>query len=409
MRNMYQTFSQSIKTLLLLRHGRALQTAFYNLMKVISVMLDCNKVLDTYPHTLSPAQRKLALSLVDPENRALRYCFGRNALSLALSDLIRADAYIDDFAPPGSTWYGKPVLTLEQVGRDDIIVNCVINAKPRTAFARLQAAGFSQLVSYASLCKAMPETIPLPDFVRETRADVTLHAQQWRAVFDRLADDESRQVFNDVLHYRLTGDHTVLANYSFRPQEQYFEDFMDFEREVFVDAGGFDGDTTEQFCRRYPDYRQVYLFEPSPQNIALARQRLAGFEHIEFIEKGVSDSEGTLYFNANEGSSSAVTLEGDSAIHVTTIDACIASEVSFIKMDLEGWEINALKGAAQHIARERPKLAIAVYHRPSDMWGIFNLVDSYAPGYRIYLRHYTESWTETVMFFLPDSTGQAVG
>lgn len=372
-------------------------------------MLDCKKIMETYADTLSPAERALAQSLVDPENRTPRYCFGRNELSLVLSELIRADGFIDDFAEPGSTWHGKPVLALEQVGRDAVIVNCVINAKPRTAFSRLLALGFTHAVSYASLCKALPDTIPLPDFVRETRADVALHPKQWRAVFDRLADDESRQVFNDVLHYRLTGDHAVLANYRFRPQEQYFEDFMAFDREVFVDAGGFDGDTTEQFCRRYPDYRQVYLFEPSPQNIALARRRLAQFERIEFIEKGVSDSEGTLYFNASAGSASAVSLEGDSAIHVTTIDACIAGEVSFIKMDLEGWEINALKGAARHIARERPKLAIAVYHRPADMWSIFNLVDSHAPGYRIYLRHYTESWTETVMFFLPDSAGKVPG
>ena len=70
-------------------------------------------------------------------------------------------------------------------------------------------------------------------------------------------------------------------------------------------------------------------------------------------------------------------------------------------MDLEGWELKALAGAKKHILEDHPKLAIAVYHHPSDFWRVFEFVISLRQDYKIFLRHYTESWTETIMYFVP--------
>jgi FkbM family methyltransferase len=145
-----------------------------------------------------------------------------------------------------------------------------------------------------------------------------------------------------------------------RFDEQYFEDFLDLREEVFVDAGGFDGDTTEQFCRRVPDYRRVHFFEPSPINMARARQRLAAFPRIDFRQVGVSDVAGTLQFDPGAGSASAVSAAGTQTIEVDRLDDLVEGPVSFLKMDLEGWELHALRGAARTIRQQRPKLAIAV-------------------------------------------------
>jgi hypothetical protein len=73
----------------------------------------------------------------------------------------------------------------------------------------------------------------------------------------------------------------------------------------------------------------------------------------------------------------------------------------FIKMDLEGWELKALQGAVRHIREDHPKLAIAVYHHPSDFWRIPEFILSIRDDYDLYLRHYTEGWSETVMYFVP--------
>jgi len=77
----------------------------------------------------------------------------------------------------------------------------------------------------------------------------------------------------------------------------------------------------------------------------------------------------------------------------------VEEPVTFIKMDLEGWEMKALAGAKRHIATNRPKLALAVYHKAADFRLIHDFVSSFNHGYKIYLRHYTQGWSETVMFF----------
>ncbi|HCY64065.1 MAG TPA: FkbM family methyltransferase [Oxalobacteraceae bacterium] len=364
-------------------------------------MLNYKEIISNYSLDVAEDIRCLAQSLISKNKSQGCYFFGRNDLSAQLNKIITADGFIDDYAPPGSTWHGCPVFSLNEINRDAVVVNCVINSRPRTALERIKQAGCVRILSYSDLCRALPDLVPLPDFVADTRKDIVARPDKWRSVYERLSDGESKKVFDDVLHYRLTADLNVLARYTYRPQEQYFEDFMKFDQEVFVDAGGFNGDTTEQFCLRYPSYQKVYLFEPSAKNISLAKKRLATFHSIDFIEKGVSNEPGILYFNSDAGSASAVSTSGKDKIEVTTIDESLTEKVTFIKMDLEGWEINALEGAKGHIFRDHPKLAIAVYHRPSDIWQIPDLVTGIRSDYQVFLRHYTESWTETVMSFVP--------
>jgi FkbM family methyltransferase len=216
-----------------------------------------------------------------------------------------------------------------------------------------------------------------------------------------VTDDVSKKTLADLIHYRLSADPSYMTAYSTRFSDQYFEDFLNLKQEVFVDAGGFTGDTTEEFCKRYPDYKKVFLFEPSAKNMHDAKSRLKQHRDIHFIELGISDTAGTLWFNPDAGSASSVCLDGTSSIEVCTLDDAIKEKVSFIKMDLEGWEIKALQGAKRHIINDHPKLAISVYHKASDFWQIPEYILGLRQDYQLYLRHYTEGWSETVMFFVP--------
>ena len=73
-------------------------------------------------------------------------------------------------------------------------------------------------------------------------------------------------------------------------------------------------------------------------------------------------------------------------------------DITFIKMDIEGSEIPALRGAKEIIETQKPKLAICVYHKPEDIWEIPELILDYVPEYRLYLRHYSITYTETVLY-----------
>ncbi|HTH94758.1 MAG TPA: FkbM family methyltransferase [Rhodocyclaceae bacterium] len=362
-------------------------------------MIDAARIIQSFTSDIPLAIRALVAQF--SSGTVPRFLLGRNAESEVLSRLIDVDGFIDDFCQPGTTWQGKPVMRGSDVPRDAIVVNCVSNSKPRTAHMRIATHGIEKIISYADLCRSEPGRYPLLPFVEQTRNDLASNAAHWQALYDDLSDDTSRQVCNDILRYRLTGDYNVLAGYEYRPWDQYFEDFIGRKLDVFVDAGGYDGDTAEQFCKRYPDYRRVYLFEPSAANMIKARQRLSGVRDIEYVEQGVSDACGTLSFSSELGSASIVSTHGSVSIPVTTIDTYIKEPVSLIKMDLEGWELNSLRGAENHIRTDSPVLAISAYHHPSDFWRIREYIRGFGLSYDLLMRHYSESWTETVLYFVP--------
>ncbi|MFA6180220.1 MAG: FkbM family methyltransferase [Candidatus Methylopumilus sp.] len=350
--------------------------------------------------TASGHFKQLAGEFLAAKPDGLKFLLGRNEHSAALVQSIAVDGIVDDFSP-GKLWNGKPVIKCDDVPKDAIVVNCSMSISPISAGRRLQKLGLKGCISYADLYQARPDLIPAPAFVAEMRKDFAENEAHWTALLRKLADEQSRTVFNDLVRYRLTADPVYMANYSTRFSDQYFEDFLALSNEVFVDAGGFNGDTTEEFCKRYPDYSKVILFEPSGINMQDAKERLANYRDIEFIALGISDVPGTLWFNPDAGSASAVSAEGSCSIEVTTLDISVSDKVSFIKMDLEGWELKALEGARQHILEDHPKLAISVYHSASDFWRIPEYIFSIRQDYDIYLRHYTEGWSETVMFFVP--------
>ncbi len=343
--------------------------------------------------------RQLATEFLSINPEGPRLLLGRNEHSAALLQSIEVDGIVDDFFAE-HVWNGKPVVKCEDIPKNAIVVNCSMSISPITARRRLDVLERA-CISYADLYKLRPDLTPLPAFVAEMRKDIVENGAHWSSLLAKLMDKTSITVFNDLVSYRMTADPVYMENYSTRFSDQYFEDFLALSHEVFVDAGGFNGDTTEEFCKRYPDYKKVILFEPSASNMQDAKTRLAKHRDIEFIEQGISDTPGTLWFDPDAGSASAVSEKGACCIDVTTLDASVSDKVSFIKMDLEGWELKALEGSKQHILDHHPKLAISVYHSASDFWRIPEFIASIRQDYDIYLRHYTEGWSETVMFFVP--------
>jgi hypothetical protein len=99
---------------------------------------------------------------------------------------------------------------------------------------------------------------------------------------------------------------------------------------------------------------------------------------------------------------SAVTL----VVDVRALDDCSLNNVSFMKMDIEGAELAALRGARKTIAKWKPRIAVCVYHQPDDFWTLPEETFSVHDDYQLYLRHYTEGVVESVMFFVPPNPEQ---
>jgi FkbM family methyltransferase len=350
----------------------------------------------------SGAQRNaLAQIFLGGQPGVRRYLLGCNEHARSCMQWTTIDGVVDDFATTGTTWNGSPVLRANDLPKGAIVVNCSMSIRPVSAHARLSGVDGVKVLAYSDLIRAEAR-FPLPDFVSAFRSDYLNNKEKWAFVSSSLADARSASTLTALMLYRLTADYAHMSQFTVCFDQQYFDPVIRLSNaEVFVDCGGFDGDTALQFRSRIADYKRIYLFEPSPANLTKASARLSDLERLSLVPLGVSDAAGTLSFDPSAGSASAVNAAGSMTIDVVPIDDYISEPVTFIKMDLEGWELQALKGARKHIIADHPKLAIAVYHRPSDFWQIPEYVLGLRDDYDVYLRHYSEGWSETVMYFVP--------
>lgn len=348
----------------------------------------------------APASADAVAAFLAPDAAGRRFLFGRNEHSSALIDAMAVDGVIDDFAA-GERWNGKPVIAGSDAPADAMIVNTVLTARPRIARTRIEELNPACALDYADLLACAPDRTPEPAFVADTRAHMAANPDAWRGLREALADEHSRQTLDDVLGFRQTARPECLSRYAFRPDEQYFDPIINLPpKPVFVDAGGYHGETTLEFINRFPDYAHVYFFEPDENNMEIAVSELGNNKKITKLYFGVSDRAGHLNFNAGEGSASGFSDAGGVAVPVVAIDDVIDAPVSMIKMDLEGWEARALQGARATITRGRPVLSIACYHKARDFIEIAKICKNIVPEYSVFLRHYTEGWTETIMYFV---------
>lgn len=349
-----------------------------------------------------PDNQVLAKSFLSNNNsNNSRFIIGKNIDSLKVCKLITIDGIIDDFDTEHSHWENIPIVKSSQIPSNAIVVNCSTSISPISVNKKLIASNIKNLLSYNEIVYASNGNLSMPLFVDEMLFDFEINSQKWLDTYNLLSDKESKKTFLDLICYRLTANISYMKDYSVRISKQYFEDFMHYKSEIFVDIGGFDGDTSSDFCRLYSDYKKVYFFEPSAKNMLSAKDKLKLYKNIEYISCGLSDENGLLSFNPDAGSASAFSESGTTTIEVSTLDLKVNEPVTFIKMDIEGWELKALKGCKNHIINDHPKLAIAIYHKAKDFYEIPNFILSLNPNYNIFIRHYTEGWSETVMFFLP--------
>lgn len=217
--------------------------------------------------------------------------------------------------------------------------------------------------------------------------------------YNLLEDEQSRLTFRNVLRYRITGRNQYLTECAVYPQ-YFMEGIYEFgEGEVYVDAGAAQGDSILNFIRHVNGkYEKIYAFE-AKKSYRTGMKELFENEKVEIIPRGLHEKTGKLYFVDNQHGSMLSEQGGSSEIEVTSLDDTITGKVSFIKMDIEGSEIPALRGGERVIRENKPKLAVCVYHLEEDLWEIPLLIKQLAPEYKIYMRqHFEELDWETVCY-----------
>lgn len=184
---------------------------------------------------------------------------------------------------------------------------------------------------------------------------------------------------------------------------QYFEEpFLSYgAEEVFVDAGAFDLFSTirlQEICGGR--LKKSYAFEPDKDNFAKCREIVEGknLDYVKLMPYGTWDEVKTLNFSQMGNACSDICESGSTVISTMPIDRAVKESVTFIKMDVEGAELKSLIGARDTIRRDRPKLAVSIYHKYEDMVQIPLYVKSLVSDYKLYVRHYSNNASETVLY-----------
>lgn len=335
------------------------------------------------------------------DNEIPRYILGRNEYAEKLAALVDVDAFIDDFSTERE-YLGKPVVRSCEADKQAIVVSCSLAIYPHSAMKALEKSGMEHVIHYLDVSNYSRSKSLGMTFLDKARSDIDVNYECYEYLYNRLGDTDSKKVLIDLLNFRKTQNLSYLNSCKVDLKGQYFEDFLNLvPGEVFIDAGGFDGNTSIEFIKHCPEYKSIYIFEPSETNLQKAESNLNNFTDIHFFSKGLSDKRDQMSFDPLSGSASSILEKGSATVMVDALDELVKESVTFVKMDIEGSEARAIAGMSRHILHDHPRLAISVYHKPDDLWKIPRQVMTLRNDYDIYLRHYTEGTDETVMFFMP--------
>lgn len=223
---------------------------------------------------------------------------------------------------------------------------------------------------------------------------------QW--AFDFFEDEMSKKIILDRIRaYLLYSEIEHLPDYT-----RYFEPSIIklTNDEVFVDGGGYTGDTSLDFIRNADNkYRHIYCFEPDLDNYNMAVANLRQYKGVTVINQGLWSKPDNLSFSAGHSTMSQLDSVGNTIVPVTSLDSYFDKNQNLptlIKLDIQGAEKEALTGSQKIIREGCPKLVICVYHKIEDIYQIPRLIAEYAQYNTYSLRHYSYNTHETVLYVL---------
>ena len=328
---------------------------------------------------------------------------GETVLQSLQTQGVSVKAFVDNNPKKhGTTLHGVPVCALHQITDKEIPIVIATTRFSNSIANQLENERFVHALPYSVMSLVDPTLYPDEIPYIDIQEDFARNMAEYIGLFLCLADEKSRKVLDGLLNYRQSYDTRCACAIADEYSRQYFdEELIKFSgSDVFVDLGGYDGDTAEKFIQ-YADgaFKKIYIFEPDSKLLELAAHRLKDVKSsIEFISAGAYSKDGELRFSATGRTNGSITDDGEIVIPVHKVDSVVTDPPTLIKMDIEGAETEALHGASNTLRTVQPKLAIAAYHFASDLWKLVNLVREINPSYKFYLRHYSENGLESVIY-----------
>lgn len=315
----------------------------------------------------------------------------------------------------GSKIEGVPVLSpidaAQMFGQNSTFVITIWRAGGGHRFAHTRNMLLNlkclRVVSFGHLFWKYAELF-LPYYAIDLPHKLYAQADHIKYAFTIWNDDTSRLEYLAQLRFRFCLDFDGLQSPA--AHKQYFPDdlFGLSNNETFIDCGAYDGDTIRNFLELVPTFKgEIIALEPDPLNLESLNRYVATLgEHlhnrVKILALAVGAQRETVFFEAMGTAASGVNPAGSLQVNCMPLDEIIKDiKPTFVKMDIEGAELDALFGARSLIEHALPILAISVYHKPDHMWSIPLFIHSISSQYRFYLRPHNEEGWDLVCYAVP--------
>ena len=292
----------------------------------------------------------------------------------------------EKYFTPNQTYLGLPIFNFDELSQTPEKYIFVLGIGTKLGKRRSSFLEDANITKYSVTSNEM--VCFYKDYIMENQ-------KKFIETFDLLADDFSKKTLLTYLKANFTNDVSEII--SITQNDEYFNDLTRpvlsrGEAIGYVDCGAFDGDTVEDFINfSEGKYGKVFAFEADPKNFEKLKNfvREKNYKNVELLNCGVWSEKTTLFFYDIGSGGSRISEFGNSKLEVDSIDNIVGEEkIDFIKMDIEGSELNALKGAIKTLERCKPVLAISIYHKKEDLITIPQFLKKIYPNAKFYLRKY---------------------
>lgn len=260
---------------------------------------------------------------------------------------------------------------------------------------KIDIEGFLIAENYYSYSDTTPYTI------------VNARLQEYAQVFKMLNDERSKQVFLGLLNFKLSMNNEFLIGISEANDQQYFDKKIIrlSENEVFCDCGSYNGDTLEKFIELTEGrYKKYIAIEADKDIYNELNEKIAynNYKNVQTYNVACWSEKTKLKFQSSQ-TAGHISAIGEVLVDADTLNNILKNEeVTFLKMDIEGAEEMALKGATEVIVKHLPILAICIYHNLEDFQKLPLFLKKINNDYSFFIRHYTEMFDlETVCYAIP--------
>lgn len=324
---------------------------------------------------------------------------GRKANSFFIKQGIKVIYFCDN----DSAKWGKLVEGIEVISPEKLLE--INNGKIEIVISSM----WSKEITKQLLNMGISNINPIPyNYIDYYSPDETLeNIKEFSALYELLADQDSRNILINLLRYRISYNFDYL---SISQYKQYFHPVVSpMQGDTIIDGGAFTGDTVNEFME-YLNYKcLVYSFEPSPRIYQKLCSNLNKKEYNSqafAINKGLAAQENRLSFFEDEKcpTGSCIAAEGNIFVNTVSIDQFFSEHhisANLIKLDIEGFEMEAIMGARNTILRDKPRMQICLYHKLEDLYAIPLYIHKNFPEcqYSFYLGHHRNDGPyETVLY-----------